>query len=228
MRSLELKLIPILASEIINDLFYLEFEMLVSSIAIGYCFGAFFATISLIPLLIYCLLLLKKNGKKAWFVKRRPKLVAISLISSAIPAISVSYIMLSRYMIDPDSDQGSQSQQIAELLIWSIHTPSVFISLGFYIIRFWLLYYDTQLAQVIKNREWRMAINPNTASNNWFLKPQNQRIFGNDAKYLIIMNILITIVVNVIACVSWVATNTPLLGVIVYATIFLLAVCHFI
>ena len=39
----------------------------------------------------------------------------------------------------------------------------------------------------------RMAINPGSVTNNWFLKPINQRRFGNNGKYLLLIGFCINI-----------------------------------
>ena len=66
----------------------------------------------------------------------------------------------------------------------SLVIPITILDTAVQMIRIWLLYFDMQLSQSIRNHYWRMAINPSSVTNNWFLNPINQRRFGNNGKYL--------------------------------------------
>ena len=76
--------------------------------------------------------------------------------------------------------------------------PLVFFVSSLYLIQLWLLYYDMQLAQSIKNKNWRMAINPQSVSNNWYMKPRNRKLFGNNGKYFFIIASIICIIEGII------------------------------
>ena len=73
---------------------------------------------------------------------------------------------------------------------WLLVRPFSVFAVSLYVIRAWLLYFDMRVSQLTKNLEWRMAINPTIASNNWYLNPINQRRFGSNGIYLVLLAII--------------------------------------
>ena len=75
-----------------------------------------------------------------------------------------------------------------------------------------------QLSQILKNKDWRMAIDPNIVSNNWFLNPRNQKRFGNNGHYLWFIGFCSTII-EMIVYISfhfaneWIISNAIWVGV---------------
>ena len=47
-----------------------------------------------------------------------------------------------------------------------------------------------RLSHTLRNSKWKMAIDPNAVSNNWYLNPKNQARFGRSGKFLFIISII--------------------------------------
>ena len=157
----------------------------------------YFATIILVtvvscPFSIYCLLLLRKHWKSRCFEQRRPIIVASLLVLNQSIALAKIYIDFVGYWL-----YSPHHESIFDILGWSTYLPLTYFWFAFYNIRFWLLYYDGQVSHAIKNRSWRMAIDPNVESKNKYLDPNFQRIFGNDGRYLIIIAICASIIESI-------------------------------
>ena len=72
-----------------------------------------------------------------------------------------------------------------------------------YLMRIWLLYYDTRLSHLLRNKDWQMAINPTIVSNNWFLNPKNQRLFGQNGHYLFLIGMFVCGIERLIFALLW-------------------------
>ena len=88
---------------------------------------------------------------------------------------------------------NSENFDIIRRAFW-ISTVSRMIAWPVYLVRVWLLFYDMQLNHLLQNKNWQMAINPFRISNNWYLNPTNQSLFGKNGKYLFSFAVLFGIV----------------------------------
>ena len=91
-------------------------------------------------------------------------------------------------------------------------------------IRIWLLYFDMQLSQSIRNHNWRMAINPTSVTDNWFLNPINQRLFGDNGKYLFFIGFCINIIEMTFFWLLIFGFNKVLFGIILLLAVFVIKV----
>ena len=163
---------------------------------IGYFTSILLVTVVGCPFCIYCWLLLQKHWKSRCFEQRRPIVVASLLFLIQAVSLVKIYIDFVQYWV-----YNSAHTKIFDIFGLA-YIPLTYFCLGFYNIRFWLLYYDGQVSHAIKNHSWRMAIDPNSESKNKYLDPNFQRIFGND-RYLIVMAVCSSIVSTSIADVAW-------------------------
>ena len=134
---------------------------------------------------IYCWIQLRQHWKRQYFVRRRQRLVLISLNAIYFYSVSTNIYAI-QFLLSQVEGINEDHLQFACLMI-HLFLLSTTLGLGgtCYLLRWWLLYYDMQLSQLLKNKDWQMAIDPNIVSNNWYLNPKNQRRFGQDGKYLL-------------------------------------------
>ena len=57
-------------------------------------------------------------------------------------------------------------------------------------VQFWLLFYDTNVSLTIKNKKWMLALNEMNIAANWFLDAKNQKFFGKNGAYLLLLAVL--------------------------------------
>ena len=94
-----------------------------------------------------------------------------------------------------------------------------------YLIRSYILYFDMQHSQAMKNKEWRMAINPNHFS--WYLDPKNQKLFAKNGKNLIIIGFILTIIESGLLAMWLVAFNSVVATMIQLVSISFVKVCTY-
>ena len=142
----------------------------------------------LTPYYIWCCYLLYQHWDKQYFVKRRPFLVVIQLGIAFIFLIGNAPANTTLLLV-PNHNFTEKWL----LIYFFIFIPLIIFNGTIFLNRIWLLYYDMQLSQLMKNHNWRMAINPTIESNNWFLNPRNQRLFGKNGKFLFIIGLCFTV-----------------------------------
>ena len=142
----------------------------------------------------FCLIELIKYRKEPFFQKRRPVLVLTTLIVYYF-AIIADVVLES--IFDAQITNSTSSRILLDWIRWPMFICSYMV-LSMILIRMWLLYYDMQLSQSLKNQNWQMAINPDVVSSNWFLKLKNQSRYGKSGKYLIIAALIIATYQNML------------------------------
>lgn len=129
--------------------------------------------------LLFCLKQLKQHWNEQYIIKRRRLSMMIWVWAIVIlPIAQTINRLLQRFT-------SFETLPYVLSIFWIVWNFSALFIGCFAAIRLWLLYYDIQLSQSTKNRQWRMAINPDIVSKNWFLNPSNQRKFGNNGYYLL-------------------------------------------
>ena len=143
-------------------------------------------------------------------------IVAFNVILMQCISLSRIYTDFFQYSVHSEEDESKLEFQVA----WSIYFGLLFSAFTFYSVRFWLLYFDTQLSQATKNRCWRMAIDPNSESKNRYLDPKFQRIFGNDGKYLLIIAFCVALFETILTGLgSIILSQQDYLGIAVWGTL---------
>ena len=145
---------------------------------------------------IYCLVQINKYKHKPFFRKRRPLVVFTSTFS--LLCVNCGTLILPALEIGLEPLLNKQWENVI-LIIGMCCLFFGFLMPTLFVVRVWLFYYDMQLSQLLKNQNWQMAINPNIESKSWFLNPTNQRKYGSNGKYLII----IASIIALFECVTW-------------------------
>ena len=148
-----------------------------------------------IPTYIWCYIGLRKHWHEQYFVKRRPMLLLILMTLGQVYSFNESVVPCLKIIFD----HNKIISFILDTFYWILLTLTTFAT-SLYIIRIWLLYYDMQMSQLLKNRNWQVAINPDIIARNWYLNPNNQRRFGNDGRY-IAYGLFILDTIAIIICV---------------------------
>ena len=129
---------------------------------------------------IWCLIILHNHKDEIYIVKRRIFFVLLQLLLMIFIAITDAiWLAVVR---------GGLLSHPSSLYLFIFNILSYFAGQLIWMIileRYWLLYFDISLSRLIANQSWQMAINPRATSKNWFLNLTNQKLFGNDGKYLI-------------------------------------------
>ena len=137
--------------------------------------------LSTLALLIWGIFELREHGHKRYFVKRRLSLVSINL--GCLFVFSINQNLHDPILIL----QGGKRDSLLSSCFYHGFNFSMYFYVQTYLIRVWLFICDMELSQVLKNSTWQMAIDPSAVSKNWFLDPKNQRRWGNNGKYLVII-----------------------------------------
>ena len=127
-----------------------------------------------LALTIWSIRTLLLGHKKQYFAKRSPLLVLLSIISSRFVVLSSTNSYCFQPFIHVFHEEHNMAFRqpilIASWLLGWIFGTFATILPTVYLIRVWLLYFDMKLSQLLKNKNWQMAINPNKISNSWFLR----------------------------------------------------------
>ena len=89
---------------------------------------------------------------------------------------------------------SSNSIQFEEYAICYIYTPCAYTFIVINCIRAWLLYFDINLTKFTLQKVWLTAMNPDTATANWFYT--NKNTFGN-ANYLLKYGVTVVVLLVV-------------------------------
>ena len=146
--------------------------------------------------------ILLQHKKQQYFVKRRPLLVGVTVISHCcVGLFGIQYVCILQMLqlLDTEQDNHNYDDTVqplrfsSDIIGWIFETFAL-VSPTILLIRFWLLYFDMELSQLLKNQHWQMVINPNKLSNNWFLNPKNQRRFGGNGMFLFTLGMILCLV----------------------------------
>ena len=142
------------------------------------------------------LYLFLKHRKRQYFVKRRPLVTSLIGFCGMIFLFwtNLRFIEISLHEI-PYFDIN---REITQDIMFEILKYLFIVPFGFFgtlaVVRCWLFYYDMELSRALRNHRWQMAIDPNIASNNWFLNVKNQKRYKKaNAKYLLIFGMIVDI-----------------------------------
>ena len=166
-----------------------------------------------IPMYIWCLFLLHKHWKQQYFIKRRQFFIVAQMTGLTLWSISASPFSALIYFYG--DELKFLSNNYFTIYVCAIVPLPILIS-NLYLIRIYLLYYSMELSQLIKNKNWRMAINPIKIANNWFLNINNQKKYYNNTKYLIIIAIFAVVIESFLVSFGLYIIYIPFFSVIVY------------
>ena len=127
------------------------------------------------------------HQKKQYFVKRRPVLVGATIVSHSMTALFCTHFGCVTPLFQIMNNELLIF--VSDTIGWILGTFAL-VSPTLLLIRFWLLYFDMELSQLLKNQHWQMVINPKKLSNNWFLNPQNQRRYGGSGMFLLVVGLI--------------------------------------
>ena len=147
---------------------------------------------------VWSIRVLITHRKRQYFVKRRSFLVGATIISNLFSILSFTNLfcvtpLLELLDIEHENDTIQWLSFICAMTGWIFGTFTV-IAATLFLIRVWLLYFDMELSQLLKNQHWQMAINPKKISNNWFLNPYNQRRFGGNGQFLLKIGLAVCLI----------------------------------
>ena len=134
-------------------------------------------------LTVTSLYILKKDWNSVYLIKRKRSFVTFMIFAmSAVLFIAFpTEIFFLLQSIDKNVD----------IVIIIMVSPIQQTLLWLLMARFWLYYYDSQMLKFNKNKEWRMAIDPASNLNNWFVK--NRHKYGNEhimLKYVLLISFI--------------------------------------
>ena len=124
-------------------------------------FFAFGGLNLLFPILITkCLLDFYRNRKSTLLINRYSKIIILFLIGCIIQSCAISLTIIC--MPDPLG--------MGLIFVSVLFMISLIIVLGSMTIRFWLIRFDTKLAQIGLSKQWQILINSQSGENNWYVK----------------------------------------------------------
>ena len=146
-------------------------------------------------LFIWSLIQLNRNRHSQYFIKRRPLFTISTLVGDLMILIGISIYTIFEPIANLHRRNNNTMKIISDTLYWTGWVLASFQILcpTLVFIRIWLLYYDMQLSQLLKNQTWQMAINPEIVSRNWFINHKNQRRFGHKGIFLYFGAIILTL-----------------------------------
>lgn len=177
---------------------------------------------------VYVVYQLKKHHHEQYFVKRRPLLVVATIIGLYFCVIFAAAASCNRGLNTYSVNNNDFVQTIWVLMFvlnWISGTALTLVA-NLYIIRCWLLYYDMQVSQLLRNKHWQMAINPTIESKNWFLNPKNQRIARSNGIILLIVGILAAMLERCSYVTLW-FLNFQIIGAAILGVLLLIKVEYY-
>ena len=139
--------------------------------------------VTVVPLWIWSCYLLKTHWSNPFFTHRRPWFLFLQINFICFWMLVTGPLHALGYFAFKDSFDSYFNTWT--LLYYCIIGPLMSFVMSLYLTQIWLLHYDIQLAQVIKNKHWRMVIDPinNNEFSNWFVK--HKTVYGNAKKIVI-------------------------------------------
>lgn len=185
---------------------------------------ASFSSVVTVGTFAWCTIQLHCQWNKQYFIKRNRNLVVMNLCCWLIYGITLNFFfdLIERLAIDTSFKENLVYFDVCYYVL----STSVWFGIQIHCIRIWLLYFNLQISQILKNRNWQAIINPDIFKNNWYLNPINQRRFGygNSSKNLIIVAGIISIIMSITHIALYFLGKAQLMknGAFIFAAIYAL------
>ena len=160
-----------------------------------------------LPLSVYCILILYRDWRRVYIVKRR-RLIVVMLVGCVMSCLLV-YAPL--YIAHDMGELDNHNQLFLDALVVLFWVWIEQLSWWLMFSRYWLYYFDLKLTIFNNNKSWRMAIDPINESTDWFVKNINK--YGND-KNVVKLVLFISIIQNLINLSVFVLVSTDKIFVV--------------
>ena len=134
-----------------------------------------------VPMSLWAIWTLRKDWRKTYIIKRKRVIIRLLILY----ALYLHFVQWTSFALG--AILGIEKS--IYFIIFQVYMNNTLQQAGIWLVisRFWLYYFDFKLLQFNTNKEWRLAIDPQSEANNWYVK--NVRKWGN--QYFIIRVVII-------------------------------------
>ena len=160
-------------------------------------------TFALIPIEIWCIIKFCNGTKTMKMISRRHPMVNV-VIATSILLLNIGCMSILMFQ-----SEISNSPSFGETANIAVGFSSMFVSIAGYwaVLRCWIIYYQSQLSNLISSKHWKLMINSKLDKHNlnktqlWILK--NHKKWGN-WQFLKRLCIIVNIISTAVAIVAFI------------------------